>query len=109
MKSPNNRANAVTHLSVSAEFQTDERMKELQAFFKLSEINDREGVSLSELYGEFVGILPGSWRYSDVACARMQIGGNEFRTRNFAESAWVQSAPIKVNGAIAGKIEVGYL
>ena len=93
----------------NAEHQIKERMKELRAFYSLSEITEREGITLDELYEEFVNSLPESWQYPEVACARIVIGQSEFRTKNFAESAWMQSAPIKVNGVIVGNIEVGYL
>jgi len=37
------------------------------------------------------------------------IGDSEFRTKNFTESAWKQSAPVKVTGSVVGRVEVGYL
>jgi PAS domain S-box-containing protein len=92
-----------------AEHQLRERVKELQAFFALSEITSREGITIEELYQEFSNILPKSWQYPEITCARIVIGGKEFRTGNFAESPWMQSAPIKVCGSVEGRIEVGYL
>ncbi|MEI6310459.1 MAG: PAS domain S-box protein [bacterium] len=92
-----------------AEHASAERMKELQAFFSLAELTEREGITLEELYREFVEILPKSWQYPEIACARIVIGNNEFHTENFVESAWKQSAPIKVDGSVVGQVEVGYL
>ncbi|MCX5726256.1 MAG: PAS domain S-box protein [Candidatus Saganbacteria bacterium] len=86
-----------------------ERMKELQAFYSLAEITEREGITLDNLYQEFADILPKSWQYPEIACARIVIGDSEFRTKNFMESKWMQSAPVKVFGSIAGMVEVGYL
>jgi diguanylate cyclase (GGDEF)-like protein len=37
------------------------------------------------------------------------MGDCEFRTKNFTKPAWIQSAPVKVNGVVVGSIEVGYL
>ncbi|MCX5990713.1 MAG: PAS domain S-box protein, partial [Chloroflexi bacterium] len=91
------------------EQQARERMKELQAFYSLAEINEREGITLDQLYQEFTNILPKSWLYPEIACARIAIGASEFRTKNFMDSAWKQSAPVKVNGAVVGRVEVGYL
>ena len=92
-----------------AEQQVRERMKELQALYSLAEITEREGITLDKLYQEFTNILPKSWRYPEIACARIVIGDSEFRTENFAESPWKQSAPVKVNGSVVGRIDVGYL
>ena len=92
-----------------AEFSARERTKELQAFYSLAEITEREGITLEKLYQELVNILPKSWQYPEIACARIVIGDSEFRTKNFMESAWKQSSPVKVNGSVVGRVEVGYL
>jgi len=92
-----------------AEHQARERMKELRAFYSLAEITEREGISLDKLYQEFANILPQSWQYPEIACARIMIGDSEFCTENFTESPWKQSAPVKVYESVVGRIEVGYL
>ena len=92
-----------------AEHQSNERLKELGAFYYLAKIVEREGVTLEKLYQEFVNFLPESWRYPEIACARIVLGGEEFRTENYMDSAWKQSAPIKVNKAARGTVEICYL
>ena len=92
-----------------AEHQANERLKELGAFYYLAKIVEREGVTLEKLYQEFVNFLPESWRYPEIACARIVLGGEEFRTENYMDSAWKQSAPIKVNKAARGTVEICYL
>ena len=92
-----------------AEQQLRERMKELQAFYRLAELTEREGITLDELYQELTDVLPKSWQYPEIACARIVVGDREFRTKNFRESGWMQSAPVKASGSVAGRIEVGYL
>jgi PAS domain S-box-containing protein len=91
------------------EHQVRERMKELQAFYNLAEITEREHLTLDELYQDLTNILPNSWQYPEIAYARIIIGDSEFRTKNFTESAWKQSTPVKVHGSVVGRIEVGYL
>jgi len=91
------------------EKQAKERMKELRAFYGLAELTEREGITLDKLFQEFTGILPKSWRYPEIACARIVVGESEFRTENFTESPWKQSAPVKVNGSVVGRVEVCYL
>ncbi|MBU1706081.1 MAG: HD domain-containing phosphohydrolase [Pseudomonadota bacterium] len=91
------------------EVEVRKRMKELWALYGLAELVQREDITLHELYKEFTNILPKSWQYEEIACARMVIGDSEFRTENFAETQWMQSAPIMVNSEVVGRIEVGYL
>ena len=91
------------------EAQIQERVKELNTLYRSSKLIEREGITLDEIYQEFTNILPEGWHYPEITCARIVIGGNEFRTKNFKESDWMQSSPIKVNNSTIGKIEVGYL
>jgi PAS domain S-box-containing protein/putative nucleotidyltransferase with HDIG domain len=84
------------------------RTKELQAFFRLAEIDHTEGITLEGLCREFVAFLPQSWQYSEIACARIRIGESEFRTANYAEPLQRQSAPIVVFEVVSGEIEVAY-
>jgi len=92
-----------------AEQRVKERIKELEILYSLDKIAGKKGFTLDKLYQELVGILPQGCQYPEIACARIVIGESEFRTNNFAESAWMQSAPVKVSGTVVGKIEVGYL
>jgi len=92
-----------------ADQQVKERIKELETLYSLGEIAGKEGLTLDKLYQEVTNILPQGCQYPEIACARIMIGDSEFRTNNFAESAWMQSAPVKVSGTVVGKIEVGYL
>jgi PAS domain S-box-containing protein len=92
-----------------AEHLAQERIKELNAFFNLSEITERDGITLNDVYQEFANVMPESWQYPEVACARIIVGDREFRSANYAESAWKQSAPIYVNGSTAGMVEINYL
>ena len=91
------------------EQQLRERMKELQAIYSLAELNTREGITLENLYQEFANILPKSFKYPEIACARVEIDGREFRTNNYADSPWKLSSAVKVNKSVAGCIEVCYL
>lgn len=92
-----------------AEQQVKERIKELEILYSLGEIAGRKGLTLDKLYQELTDILPQGCQYPEIACTRIVIGDSEFRTNNFAESARMQSAPVKVSGTVVGKIEVGYL
>jgi len=92
-----------------SEQQVKKRIKELETLYSLGEIAGKEGLTLDKLYQELTDILPQGCQYPEIACTRIVIGDSEFHTKNFAESAWMQSAPVKVSGTVVGKIEVGYL
>ena len=61
-----------------AEHNIIERVKELQAFYSLTEITEKEDITLDKLYQEVANILPKSWQYVEIAFARIVIGDNEF-------------------------------
>ena len=92
-----------------AEVQLRERIKELQALYNLSKITEREGITLDKLYQELTDTLPISWYHSEITCVRIVMGDSVFHSKNFAESKWVQSAPIKVNKTVVGRIDVIYV
>ena len=98
----------VTHQK-QVEHRLGERIKELRAFYALAEIAGQEDLALEETYQRIIDTLPESWQYPEVACGRISIGGQEFRSANFQPTPWVQSASLVVKGEAAGVVEVGYL
>jgi PAS domain S-box-containing protein len=91
------------------EHQLQERLKELRAFYTLSEIAERKNTSLDDVCQALANVLPRSWQHEDIAWARISVGGRAYRSRSFADSPWKQSSDIEVDGAVIGTIEVGYL
>ena len=86
-----------------------ERVKELNAFYYLSEIVREEKNTLEDIYQKIVEMLPGSWQYPEITCCKIKIKDREFQSRNFTESEWMQSRLIPVNEGQVGKIIIGYL
>lgn len=91
-----------------AEHQQKERMKELQAFYKLGELSTRQDIKIPDLLKEIVGFLPQSLQYPEISCSRIRLKNEEFRSQNYKESPWMISAPLVINGKNEGFIEVGY-
>jgi len=91
------------------ERELEERVKELQAFYRLSDIAERKGSSLDELCQELADTLPKSWQHDEVACARVVLRGKEYRSARFAESVWTQSVPVRAGREVAGTVEIFYL
>jgi len=86
-----------------------ERIKELNCLFGLSKLVEELAIDLDGILRGLVDILPPSWQYPEVTCARVVFENREFKTYNFRETEWRQAAEIMVYGQLAGVIEVFYL
>jgi PAS domain S-box-containing protein len=95
--------------SKQVEHDLGERVKELKCLYGISNILERSSITLDEIYQEVINLLPPSWQYPEITCARMIIGEKEFKTDNFKMTSWKQTATIKVKGEDKGIVEVYYL
>ena len=86
-----------------------ERVKDLNCLYAISRLVMRPGISFDKLVQEIVDLIPGSWHHPEVACARIVLQGQEFRTENFRETVWKQTSDIAANGKRVGTLEVCYL
>ncbi len=86
-----------------------ERVKELNCLYQISKVVDECDSSVDALFRGVVDILPGSWLYPEVACARIVFDGKEHVTANFKESSWIIAADILIQGEKTGVAEVRYL
>ena len=89
--------------------QLRERVKDLKCLYGISSITEKRGLSLREILQRAVELIPRSWQYPEVTCARITLEGQEFRTEGFKETAWRQASGILVHGEPAGTVEVYYL
>jgi len=87
----------------------NERVKELNCFYGISRLVDKRGISLEEIIQGTVDLILSSWRHPDIACARIIMGDQEFKTKNFKETDWKQACDIIVHGELSGTVEVYYL
>jgi len=85
-----------------------ERVKELTAMYRAMEIVQQQKTA-PELLQEIVEGLPDAWQYPEVTAARIVFEGREYKTPNFAGTAWSQAAPFRTHDALEGFIEVVYL
>ncbi|MBN1925395.1 MAG: PAS domain S-box protein, partial [Prolixibacteraceae bacterium] len=101
--------NDITGLK-EAEHQANERLKELGAFFRLSELTEQKDLPLHEICQRFVNDFPKSLQYPEISFVHLVINENEYKTSDYQNDIpWKISEPIKVFNNIAGLIEVGYL
>jgi len=90
-------------------YELGKRIKELNCLYAFSNLLERPGVSLHEIFEGAVDIIPPGWQYPEVTCARLLLEDKVFKTGNFKETVWKQSSPIGVHGERIGTLEVCYL
>lgn len=86
----------------------DERVKELNCLYGISKIVEKEDITLDKILQGTVELVPITWQYPEITCARIIFEQQEYRTANFSESKWLLTQEIIVSGEKAGIIEVYY-
>jgi PAS domain S-box-containing protein len=89
--------------------QLGERVKELNCLYGISQLVETSGISLDEILQGTVELIPPSWQYPKITCARIIVEDQGFKTDNFQETPWCQTQDIKVHGNRAGGVDVFYL
>ncbi len=90
------------------ERQLRERVKELGCLYKLSLLSNQPNLNLEQYFQEAVELLPESWQYPDITCARIIYEGDIFKTEGFAVTRWKLASQIDVRNRKAGLVEVYY-
>ncbi len=90
-------------------YDLGKRVKELDCLYGVSQLIGRQGIQLQEILQGAVDLIPPAFQYPDVACARITLDGQEFRTQNHRETAWRQVADLLVHRQRVGVLEVCYL
>ena len=86
-----------------------ERIKELKCLYGITELIEKNDMSVEEIIQGTADLIPPSWQYPEITCARIMFRGKEYLTANFKETIWKQSQNIFAHGEAAGTIEVCYL
>ncbi len=86
-----------------------ERVKELKCLYEISKLTAEIDRSQDEVFQQVVDLIPSSWQYPKITCAKITFEGHQYRTANFNETAWKQAAEIRISGIETGTVEVYYL
>lgn len=86
-----------------------ERIKELNCLYGISHLSDRHRNSIDDLLQNLVNLLPPSWQYPEITCARVTFRGKTYKTKGFKVSKWRQSARILMYNEPVGDVTVFYL
>ncbi len=85
-----------------------ERAKELSTIYRVNEACKAPQASLDEVFRSVAGILPAGWQFPETCFARVTAGGISYGPSDAVASPWRQAAPIRVQGEVAGTLEVFY-
>ena len=99
----------VETLLQSPQRRLQERIKELNCLYSVSELIGRTDISLPEILQGTAEIIPTGWQYPNITQARITWAGQKFETDGFRTTAWLQTGDIHVHGEQAGRVEVCYL
>jgi DNA-binding CsgD family transcriptional regulator len=91
------------------ESQLRERIKELNCLYKLAELIEKNENSIAAIMQGVVSLLPKSWQYPQITCAKISYRDQAYQSNNFRPSQWRQTAPIVIFGREEGRVEVHYL
>ena len=83
-----------------------ERVKELNCLYRISDLVEKEGITLEEILQGVADLIPPSWQYPKTTCARITLDDQEFRTENFRKTTWKQAANLTLDGERIGTVEV---
>lgn len=75
----------------------------------LSEVLRHSGSQLDAMLRGVVELLPPTFRYPEVCCARILLRHQSFATANWRDSPWRIDGEIRAGGHPVGTIEVAYL
>ncbi len=84
------------------------RVKELNCLYGIAKLVEEKGISLNEIIQGTANLIPHSWQYPEITCARIIIDDKVYETDNFNLTEWKQKSDIVIGGKIAGAVEVYY-
>lgn len=90
------------------EWALRERIKELNCLYAVAQLAELHSMSLEDFLQGVVDVLPPSWQYPEITCARIEFEDSCYTSRGFRVSRWKQHADILVHGAAVGRVEVCY-
>ena len=85
-----------------------ERIKELNCLYGIAQLAEFHPDSVEDLLRELVNVLPYSWQYPEIACARIIFRGESYKSRGFKVTRWRQSAQILMYNEPVGEVAIFY-
>jgi len=105
-----NRYLNVVRVKHKSEIALKDWNKELDIIYAALHLLGKQDLSLENALLEMLNLMPNAWQYPEATCAQIRLAtGEEFKTSNFKETSWKQTADIIMHGTKIGLLEVFYL
>jgi len=85
------------------------RVKELNCLYAIFRIAEKPEIALPDFFQQIIKTIPPAWQYPEITGVRIAVGDQEFRSDNFQDTPWRQSAEIMVYGERVGQVDVVFL
>ncbi len=85
-----------------------ERVKELNCLYRMSELSNNPRMTMHDILQDCVDVIPPSYQYPEITCARIEFEGNIFESADFMETGWKQEQNIMSKDAVIGNVQVYY-
>jgi signal transduction histidine kinase len=109
LKKLENKRKQIQYMFEENTYDLRERVKELNCLYSISNIVERQGISLEEVLQGTVDTIPDAWQYPEITCSRIALKDRIFSTGDFRETPWKQSQAIVSHGTKIGALEIYYL
>ena len=86
----------------------EEREKELQCIYRVSQALARAEKNIDDRLQAVADTLPMGWQFPEAAAARLTIDGRAYTSSAWADQQTRQEAPIVIDDAVVGQVTVGY-
>lgn len=86
-----------------------ERIKELNCLYVVGALSERHPDSIDDLLQDIVNLLPFSWQYPEITCARIMFKEKIFKSKGFKITKWRQSSRLFMYSEPVGEITILYL
>ncbi len=87
----------------------NQRVKQLDCLFELSDITQLPGISLEEVLQKSIEVIPFGMKYAGDIWVEINLDKKHYRSKNFKETNLFYMAPIKGSNHKLGSLRVGYL
>jgi len=87
----------------------DEQVKKLNCLYNIAHLVENPLLTLEEIFQGSLDLIPKSWQYPEITCARIKVEDLEFTSDNFKETKWKLTSDIFVFGLAVGVLEVYYM
>jgi len=90
------------------QLQLSERIKEQRCLYEVLQLTTRDRLSVEDVCAAVAELIPPHLLHTDSAVARIRLDDRVHVSRNWSKPAASMTSPIRVEGDLAGTIEVGY-